>query len=159
MVTTGDPVGTHDPVYLEDLTIGQVFTTGAMDLTADSIIEFAQQFDPQPMHLSDEGAAGTIFQSLTASGWHITALTMRLMVDSRTLGSTPLIGAEIMHVRFAQPARPGMRLTAKAEVTDILPGTNPARGFAMMAGTTLDQHTDEIVMTQSWRMLLPKRPS
>ena len=150
---------TDQPVYLEDLAVGQVFTTGSIELTPESIVNFAKQYDPQPMHLSDEGAAGTIFGSLVASGWQITALTMRLMVDARALGATPLIGAEISSIRFAQPAYPGMMLTAKAAIVEIVPGNHPKRGFVMMDGTTLDQNTGETVLTQTWRMLVPKRPS
>ena len=149
---------TIKPVYFEDLAVGQVFTTGAIELTADSIVAFATQYDPQPMHLSDEGAAETVFGSLVASGWQMTALTMRLMVDARPLGSTPLIGAEIQNIKFAQPARPGMMLTAVATITEMLPGSNPARGFVVMDGTTHDQHSGDVVLTQTWRMLVPKRP-
>lgn len=144
-------------VYLEDLSVGQVFETGDIELTAESIIDFARQFDPQPMHLSDAGAAHTIFGSLAASGWHMTALTMRLMVDATPFGTTPLIGAEISNIRFSQPARPGMMLTVRAEVMEILPGSNPERGFVIMNGTTLDRNTDQAVVTQTWRMLLPKK--
>ena len=145
-------------IHFEDLALGQLFTTGVMELTRDSIIAFAQDYDPQPMHLSDEGAADTIFGSLVASGWQITAITMRLMVDSNALGTTPLIGAEISNIRFAQPAYPGMMLTAKAEITEMIPSNHPKRGFVVMDGTTLDQNTGETLLTQRWRMLVPKRP-
>ncbi|MBV6632680.1 MAG: hypothetical protein KI792_06565 [Alphaproteobacteria bacterium] len=145
------------PVYLEDLEVGQAYETGTIELTAESIKAFAAQYDPQPMHLSDEGAEGTIFGSLSASGWQICCLTMRLIVDSKFVGSTPLIGAEISNIRFAQPARPGMLLQAKVEILKLDPGNRPDRGFAEMRGTTIDANTGEPVLTQSWRMLMPKR--
>ncbi|MEM6902294.1 MAG: MaoC/PaaZ C-terminal domain-containing protein [Pseudomonadota bacterium] len=147
-----------DPVYLEDLEVGRVYETGTIELTAERIKAFAAEYDPQPMHLSDEGAEGTIFGSLTASGWQICALTMRLIVDSKFLGSTPLIGAEISQVRFAQPAKPGMVLKAVVEILELDPGSRPDRGFAEMSGTTIDTVSSQPVLTQNWRMLMPKRP-
>ena len=45
----------QDQLYLEDLMVGQTFTTGSHLLTADQIVAFAQSYDPQPFHLSDRG--------------------------------------------------------------------------------------------------------
>ena len=38
-------------LYLEDLAVGQRFTTGTHVMTAEAIKAFARQFDPQPFHL------------------------------------------------------------------------------------------------------------
>src|SRR5215218_5404010 len=73
---------THRLLYLEDLSPGQQFTTATRTVTESEVVSFAKEFDPQPFHLDDEAARGTIFAGLAASGWHTAALTMRLMVDS-----------------------------------------------------------------------------
>ena len=49
---------------------------------------FAKQFDPQPFHLDAEVAKATLFEGLVASGWHMAAITMRLLVE----GGLPIVG-------------------------------------------------------------------
>ena len=80
---------------LRDLRIGQAFETGSLVISREDIVAFAASFDPQPMHLDEAAAEQTLFGRLVASGWHVAALTMRLMVQARPFGATPLIGAEI----------------------------------------------------------------
>ena len=70
-----------DKLYLEDLSVGQRFTTGTLTLTEAEIKAFAGRYDPQPFHLDDAAAAKTLFGGLAASGWHTAAITMRLLVD------------------------------------------------------------------------------
>ncbi|MGL4496643.1 MAG: MaoC family dehydratase [Beijerinckiaceae bacterium] len=69
--------------FFEDLKIGDQLALGSHRFTRDAIIRFAEQFDPQRFHLSDEGAAQTHFGRLCASGWHTASVWMRLMVDTR----------------------------------------------------------------------------
>ncbi|MDG2137086.1 MAG: MaoC/PaaZ C-terminal domain-containing protein, partial [Luminiphilus sp.] len=46
----------------------------AITLDEQSIVDFAQLFDPQPYHLDREAADASIFGGLCASGWQIGAL-------------------------------------------------------------------------------------
>ncbi|MFC7690525.1 MaoC/PaaZ C-terminal domain-containing protein [Paeniroseomonas aquatica] len=69
-------------LYLEDFTPGQVFHSGRLRVTAEAIVAYAAEFDPQPFHLDDAAAHGTMFGGLAASGWHTAALTMKLLVGS-----------------------------------------------------------------------------
>ena len=69
-------------LYLEDLYVGQRFASRVHELDAEQIRRFAAEFDPQPFHLSDEGAAGPMRGTLAASGWHTMAITMRVQVES-----------------------------------------------------------------------------
>ena len=50
----------------------------AITLDEQSIVDFAQLFDPQPYHLDREAADASIFGGLCASGWQIGALASRL---------------------------------------------------------------------------------
>src|SRR5947207_11831014 len=67
--------------YLDDLHVGQRFVTGTHEIDEAQIKAFASQFDPQPFHLDDEAAKGTLFGGLAASGWHTASLSMRLVVE------------------------------------------------------------------------------
>jgi acyl dehydratase len=68
--------------YLEDFRPGQTFRTGRIGIDANRINTFAAEFDPQPFHLDERAATGSIFGGLAASGWHTAAITMRLRADS-----------------------------------------------------------------------------
>jgi len=69
--------------YFEDVAIGEATELGSYTFTAEEIIAFAARFDPQPFHLSDEGARATYFGKLAASGWHTAAVYMKLMSRHR----------------------------------------------------------------------------
>lgn len=72
----------------EDFEPGMVFELGSMLVTAEEITDFAAQFDPQPMHLDEEAGEASVLGGLSASGFHICALVMRLMCDGFILDST-----------------------------------------------------------------------
>lgn len=53
---------------------------GSHVFTADAIIEFARQFDPQRFHVDPEAARDSVFGALCASGWHTASIWMKLNV-------------------------------------------------------------------------------
>lgn len=145
------------PRYLEDFKIGDLTETDGFTVTRDMILSFAEQYDPQPMHLDDAAARGTLFGELVGSGWQTLAVTMRLLVDVRLLGGTPIVGAEFKDMRFHAPMRPGDTLRASAEVMAIRPSkSRPDRGFMDVQVTTRNAAGATLV-TQSWRLVLPSR--
>jgi acyl dehydratase len=44
-------------LYLDDLHVGQRFTSGEYEMTAEKIKAFAAEFDPQPFHLDESSTA------------------------------------------------------------------------------------------------------
>lgn len=143
-------------VSLHDLRVGQVFETGSTVIGRDDIVTFAAQYDPQPMHLDDAAARDTLFGGLVASGWHVASLTARLIVDARPFGATPMIGAEIAGLRFRRPVRPGARLQARVTVESLEEDAKrPGRGFATLKVETLDAEAGEVLMVQTWKMVVP----
>src|SRR5579864_8791894 len=69
-------------LYLDDLYVGQRFTSGTHVMEEARIKEFAAEFDPQPFHLNDTAAQASVFKGLAASGWHTAAVAMRLLVTA-----------------------------------------------------------------------------
>ena len=125
-------------LYLEDLHVGQSFVSRTHALDAEQIKRFAADYDPQPFHLSDEGAKGTMFETLAASGWHTMALTMRLLVESVALADG-LIGAST-EVSWPRPTRPGMVLQVFSEIADIRPSkSKPDMAIVTLRSETRDQ--------------------
>lgn len=55
--------------------------TADYEMTAEEIIAFGRQYDPQPFHTDPVAARSTLFGQLVASGWHTAAVSMRLMVQ------------------------------------------------------------------------------
>ncbi|MDQ4060629.1 MAG: MaoC family dehydratase [Pseudomonadota bacterium] len=69
--------------FFEDYAVGESVELGRHLFTAEDIVRFASAFDPQPFHVSEEGAARSHFGRLAASGWHTAAVWMRLNVEHR----------------------------------------------------------------------------
>lgn len=145
--------------YLEDFAVGDRFSTGSMTVEEGAIASFAELFDPQVFHLDREAAVGSFFGELVASGWHTAAMTMRLMVDSRFLGASPMIGLGVEALKWPRPVRPGDTLSATVEVLDIRPSaSNPARGTIRILTTTANQ-SGETVYEMTSTVLAPRRPT
>ena len=59
---------------------GQAVEIGSLTFTAEDIMRFARDFDPQPFHLDEEQAKQALFGGLCASGWHTSAGWMKCFV-------------------------------------------------------------------------------
>jgi acyl dehydratase len=145
------------PLYLEDLYVGQRFTSGTYRVDEDRIKAFAAEFDPQPFHLDTAAAQATIFGGLAASGWHTAAITMRLMVG----GGVPLaagiigVGGEIA---WPRPTRAGDVLRVESEIVEIIPSrSKPNQALVKVRSTTLNQD-GEPVQVFTGKILAFKRP-
>lgn len=157
--SSGAPIGGDQPRYWEDIEVGERVRSAEFEFSRASIFAFASQYDPQPMHLSDESAAKSFFGELIASGWQTACVTFRLMVDARPLGSTPLVGLEIKELKFERPVRPGDRIHAEGEVLERRASkTRPERGIITMRVVTKNQ-SDQPVMSALWIAILPTRPA
>ena len=125
-----------DLVYLEDLSVGQRFTSGTWTLDAEAIKRFAAEFDPQPFHTDEEAAKETFFGGLAASGWHTAAVTMRLLVDGGAPIGRGVIGAG-GEIAWPRATRPGDTLHVESEILE-----NPAVAFAAGPGHGDDADRD-----------------
>ena len=144
-------------LYLDDLYVGQCWVSAPHRIDADQIKTFAAEFDPQPFHLSEEGAAGTLFGSLAASGWHTAAITMRLLVESVPLAEG-LVGAELQ-LAWPRPTRPGMTLQVFSEILDIKPSrSKPNMAIVTMRNQTRDQDGETLQVFEV-KMPVFKRPN
>ncbi len=150
-------IGKMEPRFFEDIVVGERTRSGSFTLTRDSIVEFAGRYDPQPMHMDEQAAKAGFFGKLVASGWQTLVITMRLMVEARPFGATPLIGIQIDEIRFQRPVLPGDSLSADLEILEKrLSKSRPDRGFVKGQTVTSNQHGAE-VSSQLWTMLIPLR--
>jgi acyl dehydratase len=143
-------------LYLDDLKVGQRFTTASHAMNAAEIKTFAAQFDPQPFHLSEEAAKGTLFGALAASGWHTAAVTMRLLVETGPRLAGGVIGAS-GEVKWPRPTRPGDILHVESEVVAVTPSrSRPERGMVTMRSTTSNQR-GEVVQLMTANLVVARR--
>jgi len=66
---------------------------GSYVFTADSIVEFARQFDPQRFHVDAEAAKQSVFGGLCASGWHTASIWMKLNIASSAIETREALAA------------------------------------------------------------------
>ncbi|HQT39543.1 MAG TPA: MaoC family dehydratase [Acidocella sp.] len=144
-------------LYLEDLHVGQKFTSATTLVTEGAIKEFAAKYDPQPFHLDDEAAKATLFGGLAASGWHTAAITMHLNVSSGPPLAAGIVGGG-GEIHWPTPTRPGDILRVEAEVTEIIPSrSKPGRGMIVMRMETKNQN-DQIRQIIVMKLVVPRRP-
>lgn len=142
------------PIYLDDLHVGQTFVSGSVTVTADEIKAFARQYDPQPFHLDEAAAVDSLFGGLAASGWHTAALSMRLLVDGLPFaGGLVGVGGE---TTWPRPTRPGDTLTVHVEVLEITPSkSRPDRGIVRTRNETRNQNGEPVQISTlgivAWR--------
>jgi acyl dehydratase len=103
-----------DALYFEDFPLGEVVEYGRVDVSVDEIIAFAREFDPQPFH-TDEEAAAAATGGLIASGWHTSALLLRMNCEAFLMRAAILEEAGVEEVRWQQPVRPGDRLHVRRQ--------------------------------------------
>lgn len=113
------------PLFFEDFRQGEVAEYGDVTVSAEDIVAFARQFDPQAFHLDDE-AAKPVSGGLIASGWHAAALILRMNCDAFLLrAATPEAAGvdpmSIEEIKWIRPIRPGDRLHLRRTVLAASP--------------------------------------
>jgi acyl dehydratase len=145
--------------YFEDVAAGDKFHTGEHEMTAEEIVAFGRQYDPQAFHTDPVAAEKTLFGRLVASGWHTAAVTMRLMVRSDMQLDGGVIGQSVDVIRWPRPVLPGDRLRVTMEVVDKRESPHrPDRGILKLRSRTLNQH-GKIVQDMTASLLIARRSS
>jgi acyl dehydratase len=144
--------------YFEDFHVGEVIDVGSVGVSQADIIAFAEQYDPQPMHI-DPGAAGfTIYGGLIASGWQTVTLFMRLLVDSVVAKTSSLGSPGVEELRWPLPVRPGDTLHASMEILETrVSNSRPTMGIVRWRGTVRNQD-GKLVMSLIGTNFFGRRP-
>ncbi|APX70339.1 MULTISPECIES: MaoC family dehydratase [unclassified Brucella] len=137
--------------------IGKERVLGTYTFPAEEIIAFARKYDPQPFHIDEEAAKNSLFGGLCASGWHTTAIFMKLNVASMVQASRetvqrgetpPTFGPSpgFENLKWPKPVFAGDTITYKRVVHTIRPlASRP--GWSMLTMTTRahNQHGEEVL--------------
>ncbi|WP_130802505.1 MaoC family dehydratase [Acinetobacter ihumii] len=144
-------------LYLEDLKIGDRFISREYEMTIEEIKQFAGQYDPQPFHLNEtEAEKNPIFHGLAASGWHTSAVTMRLWTECFPVAGG-LIGSE-SNLRWPRPTRPGDKIHVEVEIASIAPSkTKDDRGIVSYITQAFNQKGDVLLISNTKIVVFKKK--
>ncbi|AKL84597.1 hypothetical protein C6W22_02555 [Bacillus atrophaeus] len=106
---------------LDEFAIGQVFHTKSFKLTKENIMGFAEEFDPQYMHLDEEKAKEGRFNGIIASGIHTIAISFKLWIEEGFYGDDIIAGTEMNNFKFIKPVYPDDELHTIVKVLDKQP--------------------------------------
>lgn len=123
-------IETPQQLFFEDFAPGHLGRFGPRHVTRDEIIEFAREFDPQPMHLDEAAAQASMLKGLAGSGWHICAIVMRMVYDAFIHRTASLGSPGVNETKWLAPFRPGDDLMLDVDVADArLSQSRPGTGI------------------------------
>jgi acyl dehydratase len=146
-----------DALYFEDFPLGEVVEYGAVDVSAAEIMAFAREFDPQPFH-TDEEAARAATGGLIASGWHTSALLLRMNCDAFLMRAAILEESGLEEVRWQRPVRPGDKLHVRRQTLMSRPREGEMRAGEVEFLYEVVSQDGVAAMIQRSRLLLKQRP-
>ncbi|MBX3530420.1 MAG: MaoC family dehydratase [Rhizobiaceae bacterium] len=141
----------------EDFEEGAALDLGSKVVTAEEIIDFASQFDMQPMHLDEAAGRASILGGLSASGWHSCCMFMRLMCDGFLLNSTSQGAPGVDYARWKRPVIAGDTLTGTSTVTaKKASSSRPGLGFVTCRHEVRNQRGEVVMELQNTGMFLTR---
>jgi acyl dehydratase len=131
----------------EDYEVGSAVQLGAHTFTREEIVGFAERYDPQPFHVSEEGGQASHFGGLVASGWNTCAAMMGILVRELLSDSTSMGSPGLDNIRWLKPVRVGDTVRLTVRVLDKrVSASKPDRGIVSTRWEAHNQH-GELVLT------------
>jgi acyl dehydratase len=138
--------------YFDSLTIGATDDLGSHHFTAEDIIGFARNYDPQPFHIDEAAGRASPYGGLVASGWQTAACWMRGLVEHRKAlvaeakangVPAPRFGPSpgFKKLRWLKPVRVGDTIRYSTTLTDKRrSGSRPGWGITFSTNEGHNQH-------------------
>ncbi|WP_421726572.1 MaoC family dehydratase [Bauldia sp.] len=143
--------------YFEDFSVGDVFALPERRVERGDIIAFAATYDPQPYHLDERAPATDLGGGLSASGWHVCALFMRMLCDGFLLETTCAGSPGIETLKWRRPVRPGDRLKGRSKVLDARTSRSRPNLGIIRFRHEVENHGGETVMWLEGPILFERR--
>ena len=145
--------------YFEDYVPGAVYEYGYTSVTEADIVGFAERFDPQPIHVDAQFAAGGPFGGLIASGWHTAGVAMRLIVDHYLPRAASLASPGIDELRWPTPVRPGDKLRLRTTIVAARRSrSKPDRGLVRTQAELINQDDSPVLTLLAMNLILLRNP-
>jgi acyl dehydratase len=143
----------------EDFEPGSEIVFGPRRVEEVEMIDFARQFDPQPMHLDREAGEASVLGALSASGLFTASVFMKMMCDAYILDSTSQGSPGIDFVNFRRPVFAGDELTGHTRVLSRrLSSSRPGLGFVKVHCEVRNQRDETVLEMENTGMFLLRRP-
>ncbi|MFN0041850.1 MAG: MaoC family dehydratase [Alphaproteobacteria bacterium] len=143
--------------YLEDFKLGERFVSAKLTVSEADILEFARNYDPQPIHNDKEKAKDGLFGDIVASGFQTCALSFKLFFETGVIAACNLGAPAVDDIRFLKPLRAGDTLQVEVEIAEARPSSKPGRGVLVLKYATRNQR-DEIMATMVIPHIVRRRP-
>ncbi|MCD2176354.1 MaoC family dehydratase [Rhizobium sp. C1] len=141
-------------LYYEDFEEGREFISAERTVSAEEIIAFASEFDPQPMHLDEAAGKASILGGLSGSGWHMSSLAMRLFFDTVISKSAGEGGPGIDFMEWRKPLIAGDTIRLNVKVKSRRPlASRPGIGLVTMEHLLTNQKGEKVMRMQAPAML------
>lgn len=138
-------------LVFEDFTAGQQMSYGRQPVSADDIVAFAAIFDAQDFHIDAEAAKSTFVGGLIGSGWHTSALMMRMMADGFLNRSAGMGAPGLEELKWLRPVRPGDVLSVRHTVLETKESRSRADiGLVRFRFEVLNQNAEPVQEVTNW---------
>lgn len=107
--------------FADDLAVGDLHDLGTTSASEAEIIDFAQRFDPLPIHVDRDAAAAGPFGGIIGSAAHTLALYSSLASRVFMPRLALVAGKGIERMRLPHPLRPDVMHAASIEVLEVVP--------------------------------------
>ncbi|MFO1237606.1 MAG: MaoC family dehydratase [Alphaproteobacteria bacterium] len=152
-------------MWWEDIELGVTTPLGAYTFTEEEMIRFSRAYDPQPFHIDPEAAKASFYGGIIASGWHVAAVWMKLMIASSQKRAAELgdrraggVSPGFLNLRWIKPTRPGMTLHYDTTTHEkIALKSRPELGLLRSLNLAVDEN-GETVMSFVGQGFWPRRP-
>ena len=141
-------------LYFEDFVPGTERTFGSHTFSAEEIVAFAREFDPQPMHLDEAAGRASILGGLAASGWHTSAVMMRMLFEAYIDGSTSEGSPGVDLMEWKRPVLAGDTLGGYCEVLEArISRSRPDIGIVRLRAEVTNQRGETVAVCEYINML------
>jgi acyl dehydratase len=127
-------------------------------MRSDEMIEFAKVYDPEPFHLSVEGAKTHGWDGLFASGLQIASIWRRLSKDAFPNSQT-VISPGWDNIRWLQPVYAGDALSSSTEIIEARKlSSRPNEGLVRLS-SKMTGRSGQVVATLISNWFVRQRPA
>ncbi len=141
----------------EDFQAGDKRDFHTVTVSKADIIDFASDWDPQPMHLNEAAGEAGMLGGLTGSGWHMACLMMRGLCEGFLLNSLSQGSPGVKELNWQRPLRPGDTLTLSYEVLSARASASRPDIGIVLFHLAMTNQDGEVIMTMVSPIMFARR--
>ena len=131
-------------MYFEEIKLGMEIQTAPTEIRKEKMMDFARDYDPQPLHLDEEYAKTTVFGALIAPGVMSFMSVWAKFLEVDFFGKELLAGKSTK-IEWHKPVYAGDVLSGRAKITALTP-RNSKNGIVEITVEAYNQR-GELVLT------------